>query len=134
MTTQRASQLLSENLTAIYGYAFGKLYDKSDVDDLAGEIVCRVLSAVERLEKEEAFWGFVWRIAENTFCDYIKKKKQSPIPAEELPTAEVSPSAEDAYLSAVEETDALYRLRRELALLSKTNREVCVAYYMEGKT
>jgi RNA polymerase sigma factor (sigma-70 family) len=134
MTTQRASQLLSENLTAIYGYAFGKLYDKSDVDDLAGEIVCRVLSAVERLEKEEAFWGFVWRIAENTFCDYIKKKKQSPIPAEELPTAEVSPSAEDAYLSAVEETDALYRLRRELALLSKTNREVCVAYYMEGKS
>ena len=134
MTSERASALLSENLTAIYGYAFGKLYNKDDVDDLTGEIVCRVLSAAERLEKEEAFWGFVWRIAENTFCDYLKKKKQDPIPADELPTAELSPSAEDSYLSAVEETDALYRLRRELALLSKTNREVCVAYYMGGKS
>ena len=134
MTSERASALLSENLTAIYGYAFGKLYDKDDVDDLTGEIVCRVLSAVGRLEKEEAFWGFVWRIAENTFCDYLKKKKQAHIPTEELPATEVSPSAEDTYLSAAEETDALYRLRRELALLSKTNREVCVAYYMGGKS
>ena len=38
MTDRRASQLLSENLTAIYGYAFARLYDKNKVDDLASEI------------------------------------------------------------------------------------------------
>ena len=29
----------------------------------ASEIVCEILASVKNLEKEEAFWGFAWRIA-----------------------------------------------------------------------
>lgn len=65
MTKERASELITENLTAIYGFAFGRLYDKDKVEDLASEIVCEILASVKNLEKEEAFWGFAWRIAEN---------------------------------------------------------------------
>ena len=75
MNKEQASKLLSENLTAIYGYAFGKLYDKNQAEDLASEIVCEVLRSIERLEKEEAFWGFVWSVAENTFRKFIRKDK-----------------------------------------------------------
>lgn len=135
MNGQQASKLLSENLTAIYGYAFARLYDKEDVDDLAEEIVCQVLSSVERLENEDAFWGFVWKVAENTFRKFLKRKARQEIPAEDPRSAEeTAPSAEEEYLSAKEEGEELFRLRRELALLSQTNREVCVAYYMEGKS
>lgn len=63
MTKERASELITENLTAIYGFAFGRLYDKDKVEDLASEIVCEILASVKNLEKEEAFWGFAWRIA-----------------------------------------------------------------------
>lgn len=135
MTKQQASKLLSENLTAIYGYAFARLYDKDDVEDLTGEIVCQVLSSAERLEKEESFWGFVWKIAENTFRKFLKQKAKQALPTEDTdPMGETAPSAEDSYLSSAEESDELFRLRRELALLTKTNREVCVAYYMDGKS
>ena len=135
MTKQQASKLLSENLTAIYGYAFARLYDKEDVEDLTGEIVCQVLSSAERLEKEESFWGFVWKIAENTFRKFLKQKAKQALPTEDTdPMGETAPSAEDSYLSSAEESEELFRLRRELALLTKTNREVCVAYYMDGKS
>jgi len=75
MTDRRASELLSENLTAIYGYAFSKLYDKDSVDDLASEIVYEIIISARHLQNEEAFWGFAWKIAENTFRRFIRKRE-----------------------------------------------------------
>jgi len=139
MNKEQAAKLLSKNLTSIYGYAFGKLYDKSHAEDLAGEIVCEVLHSVERLEKEEAFWGFVWRIAENTFRKFIRKEQylQTCELTEETANShstfyEMSP--EEQFLAQEEQDENLYLLRRELSLLSKTNREICVAYYIHNKS
>lgn len=53
MTDKRASELLSENLTAIYGYAFSKLYDKDKVDDLASEIVYEIIVSARNLQNED---------------------------------------------------------------------------------
>lgn len=46
MTEMQAAAWISENLTAIYGYAFARLYDKNKVDELVSEIICAVLSSV----------------------------------------------------------------------------------------
>lgn len=139
MNKEQASKLLSENLTAVYGYAFGKLYDKSHAEDLAGEIVCEVLRSVERLENEDAFWGFVWRIAENTFRKFIRREQylQTCELTEETANSystfyEASP--EEQFLVQEEQEESIYLLRRELSLLSKANREICVAYYMDNKS
>ena len=136
MTEKCASALLAENLTAIYGYAFSKLYHKDQVDDLASEIVCEIISSAHRLQAEEAFWGFVWRIAENTFRRFIRKNEISPqdveLTEENVGTHE--PSPEQAYIQKETESEEVYLLRRELSLLQKTNREVCVAYYVDNKS
>lgn len=94
MTETQASELLLENLNAIYGYAFARLYSKDRAEDLSNEIVCEILRSVGNLKEEDKFWGFAWKVAENTFRKFI---------------------------------------RRELALLSKVHREVCVAYYVQNK-
>ena len=73
MTEMQAAAWISENLTAIYGYAFARLYDKNKVDELVSEIICAVLSSVRRLRKDAAFYGFVWRTAENTFRKFIRR-------------------------------------------------------------
>lgn len=75
MTDKRASELLYDNLTSIYGYAFSKLYDKDKVDDLASEIVYEIIISARNLQNEEAFWGFAWKIAENTFRRFIRKSE-----------------------------------------------------------
>ena len=137
MNKENASKLISENLTAIYGYAYGRLYDKDKVEDLASEIVCEILSSVGNLEKEEAFWGFAWRVAENTFCKFIKREElrgRIETHAEEEFMGNYIAPPEEEYIEQEEQDEEIYLLRRELSLLSKTHREVCVAYYVDNKS
>ena len=137
MTQERASELITENLTAIYGFAYGRLYEKDKVEDLASEIVCEILASVKNLEKEEAFWGFAWKVAENTFRKFIKREElrgRTETHSEEAYMGNHIPAPETAYLEAEEQDTQIYLLRRELSLLSKTHREVCVAYYVDNKS
>ena len=136
MTDKRASELLSENLTAIYGYAFSKLYDKDKVDDLASEIVYEIIVSARNLQNEEAFWGFAWKIAENTFRRFIRKSelaaKTVELTEENFGVYDLSPEQE--YIEKETASEEIYLLRRELSLLKKTHREVCVAYYVDNKS
>ena len=136
MTDKRASELLSENLTAIYGYAFSKLYDKDKVDELASEIVYEIIVSARNLHNEEAFWGFAWKIAENTFCRFIRRNELAAqtmeLTEENIGVYERSPEQE--YIQKETESEEIYLLRRELSLLKKTHREVCVAYYVDNKS
>ena len=136
MTDKQASELLSKNLTAIYGYAFSKLYDKDQVYDLASEIVCEILTSAHNLQSEEAFWGFVWKIAENTFRRFIRKSELATrtveMTDENIGVYEISPAEE--YVQREVEIEEIYLLRRELSLLTKVHREVCVAYYVDHKS
>lgn len=136
MTDKRAAQLLSENLTAIYGYAFSKLYDKDKVDELASEIVYEIIVSAQHLQNEKAFWGFAWKIAENTFRRFIRK---SELTAQTVERAEETVgvydlSPEQQYIQKEAEREEINLLRRELSLLKKTHREVCVAYYVDNKS
>lgn len=136
MTDKRASDLLSENLTAIYGYAFSRLYDKDKVDDLASEIVYEIIVSARNLQNEEAFWGFAWKIAENTFRRFIRKSELAAqnveLTEENVGVYDLSPEQE--YIQKETESEEIYLLRRELSLLKKTHRKVCVAYYVDNQS
>ncbi len=67
MEQEKAAKLLSDNLKNIFAFSLSRLYDKSEAEDLTNDIVCEVLKSAHRLKTEEAFFGFMWRIAENTF-------------------------------------------------------------------
>lgn len=73
MTETQASELLLENLNAIYGYAFARLYSKDKAEDLSNEILCEILCSVGNLKEEDKFWGFAWKVAENTFRKFIRR-------------------------------------------------------------
>ncbi len=137
MDAKRAAALISENLTAIYGYSFARLYAKEDADELCSEIVCAILASAAQLRDEKAFWGFAWRIAENTFRKFIRKKECLTAYENGDETALLALSAsspEDDYIERETAWDELCRLRRELALLTGMNRRVTVSYYLHGKS
>jgi len=134
MNNKRAAELISDNLKAVYGYAFGKLFDKDDVNDLVSDIVVNALKNADRIKDEQAFWGYFWRVAETTFLRFIKKKN-ADIPLDEIPDGFLfTRSVEDDYVMNEEQNELIYALRRELSLLSKTHRDVTVAYYIQGKS
>ena len=134
MDNKQTAKLISDNLRAVYGYAFGRLYDKNDVDDLVSEILVNALSNAEKIKDEQAFWGYFWRVAETTFTRFIKKKNAENDTEELSEMSGTVSSAEDEYIENNEKSELIYLLRRELSLLSQTHREVTVAYYMQGKT
>ncbi len=130
MEQQKAEQLVLRNLKSIFGFAFSRLYDKSEAETLAGEIVCAVLQSAHRLQNDDAFYGFLWKIADNTFKTFIRKKKN--------PTVSFDASFTGVYLQTPEseciQKEEMQLLRRELALLTKQYRETTVLYYFENKT
>lgn len=136
MDSQTAYKLLSANLTEIYGYAFSRLYDKDKADELASDIVFEILTSVKRINSEEAFWGYAWKIAENTFRRFVRRKDLSAQPVEltEETVGVYEPSPEEEYVRKETEGEEIFLLRRELSLLKKTHREVCIAYYIDNKS
>lgn len=139
MDDTRASELLSQNLTAIYGYAFSKLYDKSKAEDVACEIVCEIIGSAKNLKNEEAFWGFAWRIAENTFRRFLRREELIRRIEQQEQTDSDDMSGgynviEQDYIEKEEKDERLYLLRRELSLLGRIHREVCVAYYIDNRS
>ncbi len=133
MTQETASRLIGENLPAIYGYAYGKLYNKSEAEDLSQEIALEILSSAKNLQNNKAFWGFAWKIAENTFRKFIKRREiiNQSVSLENENLAEVLTSVDTDDFG--ERDEQIYRLRRELSLLGKRHREVCVSYYVHNK-
>ncbi len=134
MKQETAAKLIEENLTAIYGYAYGKLYDKSKAEDLSSEIIVEVLASVKHLKEEKAFWGFVWKIAENTLRKFIRKQEliNKALALDTDNHAEVLDFSTN--FENNEQDEQLYRLRRELSLLSKLHRNICVAYYVNNQS
>ena len=137
MENQKAAKLISDNLKNIYGYAFARLYDKDDVDELTQEIVCEVLKSAGKIKNDEAFWAFLWKVAENTFRKFIKQKERrqslSPLPDDDT-FIDAGASPEDELIDSESKNESLNLLRRELSLLSKTHREVCLAFYFQNKS
>ena len=122
-------QKLSDSLKDIFAFSTSRLYDKQDAEDLTNDIIVEVLSSADRLQNDEAFYGFMWRIAENTFKRYIRSKK---IKDAECHTDFLGVYWDTPEVKLMEDAE-LSVLRRELSLLSRQYREVTVKYYIEDK-
>lgn len=139
MNNDRVCELISENLPAIYGYAYARLYDKDQVEELVSDIVYEILTSAEALREDAAFWGFAWRIAEYVLHRFIRRRqllsRVESLPEEgacSVGVIDAVPSPAQEYAEREERDEKLYLLRRELSLLSRTHREVCVAYYVRN--
>lgn len=110
---EKAANLLSGQLRNIFAFSLSRLYDKSEAEDLTSDIICEVLRCAGRLKNEQAFYGFMWRIAENTFKKHIRKSKFSLMEFDENFAGTYWTTPEEEYLRSEE----LHLLRRELSLL-----------------
>ena len=130
LDTKTAAGLIEENLHTIFAWSLSKLYDKSEAEDLAQDIIYAVLKSVHRLNKDEAFYGFMWRIAENTLKAKLRRKRPDNVCYDENFCGVYWNTPEDDFIKSEE----ISLLRRELSLLSEMYREVTVRYYIYNKS
>lgn len=127
MNQERAAAFIEENLKTIFAYALSRVSHKEDAEDLTGEIVLAILQSAEHIKNPEAFYGYVWRIAANTYKKFVRKKARHSFEALD----DTMPDDTD-FVSELCAREDVMRLRREIALLSKEHRECTIAYYYDG--
>lgn len=127
MEQEKVSALVEENMKTIFAYALSRVSHKEDAEDLAGDIILSILSSAQKIRDDNAFFGYIWAIAANTYKKYLYKK--SRLHYEEL---DEEAADEKDFVRDIIQTEQFCTLRRELALLSKEYRECTVAYYFEG--
>ena len=130
MEQTKAYEKLQECLKDIFAFSISRVYNKQDAEDLTNDIVMAVLTSVNRLENDSAFYSYMWKIAENTFKQYIRNKNKSNIIFDENFNGVYWESPEQKYI----ENEEIAILRRELTLLSKQYRESTIKYYIENKS
>ncbi len=126
MTSQKAGELLSENMRTIYLWSLHKLSDPYRAEDLCSEIILAVMQSAPNLKYDDAFFGFVWKVAANTYKYYLRRQSRN----EHSELDENIPDTDDV-LSDLCDQAQLNSLRRELAFLSHKYRICTVAYYYD---
>ena len=94
----KLEQLITENMKSIFGFALTRLGNVNQAEDLAGDILYEIIRSAENLKDEERFYGFMWKIAENTYMGYLRKKSKNA-----SRTAELNESIPDESDSVLDE-------------------------------
>lgn len=130
MDSIKLEQLITENMKSIFGFALARLRNANKAEELASEILYEIIRSAQNLKNEERFYGFMWRIAENTYMDYLRRKSRNESRAADL-DQNIADESESA-LDEIIQKEELNLLRRELSLLPKQYRDATVLYYMEN--
>ncbi len=130
MDSMKFERMISENMKAIFGFALTRLGDVHAAEELASDILFEIVKSAKNLKDEERFYGFMWKIAENVYIDYLrgKSKRAGRVVELDADLADGAGSALDGMIHAEE----LNLLRRELSLLSKQYRDAAVLYYIDN--
>lgn len=110
----------------VYAWCAARTASAADAEDLSQEVLLAMLRAAPNLKDERAFYGFMWSVAGNVYRGWLRKRR---VPDAELTDTAADPN--DAF-AAVEATEEIQLLRRELTLLNCQCRQAAVLYYVRG--
>ena len=127
MERAHAAAFIEENLKTIFAYALSRVSNREDAEDLTNDIAVAILQSAERIQNPDAFYGYVWGIAANTYKKFMHRKNRHRAEGIDENLSDGADFTETLF--AQQEVAAL---RREIALLSREYRECTVAYYYDG--
>ncbi len=129
MNQQRADAIVTQYLPKIYGFALKKSFGYEEAEELCADIVKEVYESLLKAKEVHNLDGYIWRISEHVYAKYVSSVKKH----QGISLDGVHLSTEDVY-DLGEAAEELLRLRREIAFLTKTRREVVYSYYYENKS
>lgn len=130
MEKKIADALIHEYMQKIYGFAVSRAFNLQEAEELSSDIVFEVYSSLLKLPDLHNPAGYIWRISENVYSRYVMGKKRD----EHTSLDDVTIPTYDAYKFEDESVEAQCALlRREIAYLTRTRREIIMAFYFEKK-
>ncbi len=126
------NRILQDYIDKIFAFALKRTMNRVDAEDLAQDIVFEILRSASSLKDEKAFHGWLWSIAKNTWKRWVYKKSKQTVECldgSNMIMFDDNESLEDAVVFK----EDINALRREVSLLSQTQRSVTILYYIEEK-
>ena len=129
MTNEELNQRIADVSKTIYRYCIARTPTREEAEDLSQDILYELIRSAGNIRDESAFYAFMWGVAGNVYKQWCRKraKMQMSELTDDIP-AEPEPCSFDH-----EGEGDIYRLRRELALLSERHRHATVLYYIHRK-
>ena len=127
MKRQDVELIVTEYLKPIYGFVLKRTKTYEDAEDLTQDIMLKIYNSLIKKDNIEDISKYVWTIAHNSLNNYYRDYKV---------TIGVSEEVIDNYIDDKndnESIDTISRLHKEIAYLSKLQRQIIIAYYFENK-
>jgi RNA polymerase sigma factor (sigma-70 family) len=126
------TEKILDSMKSIFAFSRSRVSDATEAEDLSQQIITELLSSADALKNENAFYGWMWAVAKNTYSNYIRARKKenfTPIENENY----ISDSKADVENNLLKKED-INILRREMSFLAHQYREAVVKYYIEEKS
>lgn len=137
MKTEEAVQYLDnkEFLDALFGYAYKRCSSSHEAEDLCSDIIVTLLKSIRRQTNINNFYSFAWTIAHRVYADFSKgrKRRSSQTIMAEFTDCQLNNQIDpiDEFINSDHEANAIHRIKREIAFLSKIYRDVMIMYYLD---
>lgn len=125
MTKEQADKVILEYTGKIYGFALGHTFGIDAAEELAARIMLEVYATLLQRESITALPTYIYRIAQNVCA----RHNAEGIRNGHLSTDDMDIPSDTDFTLEVEKSETYALLRREIAYLSATQRNIVVAHY-----
>lgn len=132
MNKQEAEKVIAEYIKPIFGFALKRCKSREDAEDLAQEIVLRAFKSLMMKEDILDAEKFIWTIAHNTLSNYYRSASKMTIGVSVDDLAETLADPRNAF-EEEDDREEIVRLQKEIAYLSKLQRQIVITYYFENR-
>ena len=131
MTHTQAEQVVTKLMKPIFGFAKNRCSSIKDAEDLAQEICLKLFRTLLVRDDIEEPEKYAWTIAHNVLANYYRSRSKygASIPIHGF--ADVLPTDDD-FTTDIEKSETIEKLHREIAYLSKTQRQIVSMYYFNN--
>ena len=124
-----ADAIITEYTKRIFGFALSKTGRIADAEELAARITLEVYASLLRSSEVANLDGYVYRIARNVYARHTDESIRGAHLSLNADGVDVR-SSED-FVAALIESETFALLRREIAYLTKTQRDIVVLHYYD---
>ncbi|MBQ8403423.1 MAG: sigma-70 family RNA polymerase sigma factor [Clostridia bacterium] len=118
----------------LFYFCLKKTGNTAEAEDLASDVTVHILLALRKGTLPESFSAWVWRVARNRYAAWAKRKHISNETISGADIEEFELASDFSPETSLIEREETELLRRELAFISQSYRDILLAYYVEDRS
>ena len=130
MDKKFADEMIKKFQNKFFGFALAKMANISEAEELSSRITCEAYVTLRKVDNIYNWEGYMYKIASNVYARYINEQVGNR--ATSIDDG-LEVGIESDMVQDIERREELQELKKELAWLCKTHRQIIVMHYYHNK-